>query len=74
METTVPPQLASYHFHDAPVPKLPPLTARDIISPSQTVFAATFDVMEAGAVDGWLTLMVMLAHVAPVTHPPSPLT
>ena len=33
----VPPQLLTYHFHDAPLPRLPPLRVKTLVSDKQKV-------------------------------------
>jgi hypothetical protein len=35
--TNVPPQLTVYHLHEAPVPRLPPVTVKVELPPLQTV-------------------------------------
>ena len=69
--TDVPPQDPEYHFHEAPVPKEPPLTESVVMSPLQMVEGLA--VADVGAVDEELTVMVMLLQLV-VLHVPSALT
>lgn len=60
--TAAPPQLPLYHFHVAPVPKLPPLTVKLVELPVQMLLNGASDVADVGAVDGAETVTVKL-HV-----------
>ena len=59
MPTKVPPQLPVYHCHEAPVPKLPPVTER-VVAPPQVGF--TDAVAPIGAVELVFTVTVTLAQ------------
>ena len=65
----VPPQLAVYQCQLAPVPKDPPDTVRVTLSPGQMLVEEA--VMEVGAVELELTVIVMVEEVAgfPVVQP-----
>jgi hypothetical protein len=66
--TKVPPHDPLYHFHDAPVPKEPPLTAIFVLLPTQIVGVPA--VAPVGFVEGVFTWTVTCAQVV-VPHSPS---
>jgi hypothetical protein len=67
----VPPQLAEYHFHEAPVPSEPPCGVRVVLCPAQMGFAVAE--MPVGVVDRDFTTMGRLAQGV-VLQSPSALT
>ena len=50
--TGVPPQDALYHCHEAPVPRLPPLTVKVVLPPIQISLNTTSLEMDVGSVLG----------------------
>lgn len=69
--TRVPPQEPVYHFHDAPVPKEPPLTVNVVGCPQVVLGLA---LAEVGSVEGVFTVTVTCAQVVVPQPPPSALT
>lgn len=64
----VPPQLPLYQTKLAPVPKLPPTLVRVTDPPLHTGFVDAL--IEVGAVEGWITVIVICAHVVFPVHGP----
>ena len=56
LPSNVPPQLPLYHFQEAPVPSLPPLTVMVLLLPKQT--AVVGPVIELAGPEVSLTVMV----------------
>jgi hypothetical protein len=59
--TAVPPQLPLYHFHDAPVPSVPPLTLNEVLWPTQT--AVDVAVTDTVGTDVSLTVTTTFLHM-----------
>jgi len=54
--------LSEYHFHEAPVPRLPPVCVSVVLLPLHIV--ATDALNDVGATEGWLTVTVTLPAAA----------
>jgi hypothetical protein len=63
----VPPQLFSYHLHDALLPKLPPFTRSVTDEPKQMESAV--DMMLTAGTEKLFTLIVLLAHIVVLQVP-----
>ncbi len=65
--TEVPPQDPLYHFHDPPVPRLPPLTVRltDVLPQVESAEAA---IAVAAVLLLWM-VMVLAAHTVVLQRP-----
>ena len=69
--SNVPPQLAEYHFHEAPVPNDPPTSERSVDDPLQ--IGLTVALILVGATDKIFTVIVMESQTV-VLQVPSALT
>ena len=65
--TDAPPQLPEYHFHEAPSPNEPPVTAKVLGLPEQTEVG--FAEAPVGAIDEAVTVTVTLAQVVVLQLP-----